>query len=406
MEKHYIKMNENNILSLGNFCNVMKKNSSNNIAIQSEVFYALFDVNNINATTINNYCIGIRGIGIEYKKEFEEKYNNNKLIDSVLSLVNLLDNKINQGDKLEIINNSSRLQNVINDLQEIVKKDDNIIDKNKFNKDTKYETITSLLHYIILENKQPVYINEDKININNKELNEYLKVKLLFGENYIESLLSLANKENVYACAEIGSLYYDGIINGYQEFEKAFKYYLMAAKKDHPKACWMIANMILNKRVKYDFDTMWSYLNKAISLNSAASYNTMGLCWLRKINPEQKEDKEKAIKYFKKSADFGYVYAFNNLGLIYEKDNPDLSLEYFKMSAELNNSWALNKVGEYYRKNGELDKAKLYYKKAISSQIKERNAYAYFNLANYYYKDNEKKYTEYMNMFNKLKKED
>ncbi len=399
-------MNENNILSLGNFCNVMKKNSSNNIAIQSEVFYALFDVNNINATTINNYCIGIRGIGIEYKKEFEEKYNNNKLIDSVLSLVNLLDNKINQGDKLEIINNSSRLQNVINDLQEIVKKDDNIIDKNKFNKDTKYETITSLLHYIILENKQPVYINEDKININNKELNEYLKVKLLFGENYIESLLSLANKENVYACAEIGSLYYDGIINGYQEFEKAFKYYLMAAKKDHPKACWMIANMILNKRVKYDFDTMWSYLNKAISLNSAASYNTMGLCWLRKINPEQKEDKEKAIKYFKKSADFGYVYAFNNLGLIYEKDNPDLSLEYFKMSAELNNSWALNKVGEYYRKNGELDKAKLYYKKAISSQIKERNAYAYFNLANYYYKDNEKKYTEYMNMFNKLKKED
>ncbi len=399
-------MNENNILSLGNFCNVMKKNSSNNIAIQSEVFYALFDVNNINATTINNYCIGIRGIGIEYKKEFEEKYNNNKLIDSVLSLVNLLDNKINQGDKLEIINNSSRLQNVINDLQEIVKKDDNIIDKNKFNKDTKYETITSLLHYIILENKQPVYINEDKININNKELNEYLKVKLLFGENYIESLLSLANKENVYACAEIGSLYYDGIINGYQEFEKAFKYYLMAAKKDHPKACWMIANMILNKRVKYDFDTMWSYLNKAISLNSAASYNTMGLCWLRKINPEQKEDKEKAIKYFKKSADFGYVYAFNNLGLIYEKDNPDLSLEYFKMSAELNNSWALNKVGEYYRKNGELDKAKLYYKKAISSPIKERNAYAYFNLANYYYKDNEKKYTEYMNMFNKLKKED
>lgn len=399
-------MNENNILSLGNFCNVMKKNSNNNIAIQSEVFYALFNVNNINATTINNYCIGIRGIGIEYKKEFEEKYNNNQLTDSIFSLVNLLDNKVNKGERIEIINNSSRLQNVINDLKEIVKKDDNIIDKDQFDKDTNYETITSLLHYIILENKQPVYINEDKIKINDKELNEYLKVKLLFGENYIESLLSLANKENVYACAEIGSLYYDGNINGYQEFDKAFKYYLLAAKKDHPKACWMIANMILNNRVEYDFDTMWKYLNKAISLNSAASYNTMGLCWLRKINPEQKENKEEAVKYFKKSADFGYVYAFNNLGLIYENDNPDLALEYFKMSAELNNSWALNKVGEYYRKNGELDKAKLYYKKAISSPIKERNAYAYYNLANYCYKDNDKKYKEYMNMFNKLKRED
>jgi len=406
MEKHYIKMNENNILSLGNFCNVMKKNSSNNIAIQSEVFYALFDVNNINATTINNYCIGIRGIGIEYKKEFEEKYNNDKLIDSILSIVNLLDDKVNKGNKLEIINNSNRLQNVINDLNDIVKKDDNIIDKNKFNKDTKYETITSLLHYIILENKQPVYINEDKININNKELNEYLKVKLLFGENYIESLLSLANKENVYACAEIGSLYYDGIINGYPEYEKAFNYYLLASKKDHPKACWMIANMILNKRVKYDFDTMWEYLNKALNLNSAASYNTMGLCLLNGINPEHKEDKEEAIKYFKKAADFGYVYAFNNLGKIYEKDNPEISLEYYKMSAELNNSWALNKVGEYYRKNNELAKAKLYYQKAISSPIKERCAYAYYNLANYYYKDNKKKYDNYMKMFEQLKIEE
>ena len=76
------------------------------------------------------------------------------------------------------------------------------------------------------------------------------------------------------------------------------------------------------------------------------------------------------------------------------------------MSAELNNSWALNKVGEYYRKKGELDNAKLYYQKAISSPIKVRCAYAYYNLANYYYKDNKKKYSEYMKIYEQLKKEE
>ena len=91
---------------------------------------------------------------------------------------------------------------------------------------------------------------------------------------------------------------------------------MSAAKKDHPKACWMIANMILNKRVEYDFDIMWKYLNKSISLGSAAGYNTLGLCYLRGITPSKEIDIKKARHYFELASDMGYVFAFNNLGKI------------------------------------------------------------------------------------------
>jgi TPR repeat protein len=51
----------------------------------------------------------------------------------------------------------------------------------------------------------------------------------------------------------------------------------------------------------------------------------------------------------------------------------------------MGNSWALNKVGEYYRVvEKDLDKAYIYYKKAVESPIKERSEYAQNNLKKYY----------------------
>ena len=77
-------MNNGNILSLGNIINSIKKISNNNNAMQTEIFCSIFGVNEINTTTVNNYCIGIRAIGIEYKKIFEEKYNDNSIIKNIL----------------------------------------------------------------------------------------------------------------------------------------------------------------------------------------------------------------------------------------------------------------------------------------------------------------------------------
>ena len=99
---------------------------------------------------------------------------------------------------------------------------------------------------------------------------------------------------------------------------------------------------------------------------------------------------------------------------MYENENNiDEAIKYYKISADMMESWALNKVGEYYRLKGDLKTAYLYYSKSIECPLNERNRYAYYNLAEYYYKNGFKelnikkdnnKYKEYIDMFNKLKK--
>ena len=63
MDKTFVKLNDGkNNLSLGNLVNIIKKYSKvKESSIQQEVFCAIFDINNINNTTVNNYLIGYRG---------------------------------------------------------------------------------------------------------------------------------------------------------------------------------------------------------------------------------------------------------------------------------------------------------------------------------------------------------
>ena len=76
MKKNYIKLNiDDNHLSFGNLCRLIKMQAKNkSSAMQSEIFCTLFNVDSINDTTINNYCIGIRAIGLEYRELFKKKY--------------------------------------------------------------------------------------------------------------------------------------------------------------------------------------------------------------------------------------------------------------------------------------------------------------------------------------------
>ena len=77
MKKNYVKMNNtDDQLSLGNLFRVIKdlaKNKSS--ALQSEIFCILFDLESINDTTVNNYCVGCRSIGGQYKQQFINKQN-------------------------------------------------------------------------------------------------------------------------------------------------------------------------------------------------------------------------------------------------------------------------------------------------------------------------------------------
>ena len=410
--------NNKNYLSLGNIISTIKSVSNNKNAMQIEIFCSIFDENNINVTTVNNYCIGIRAIGIEYKNKFNDKYNQDKklFLNNVLSIINILENKIFvlNNDSLKIINKNEKLKKVLDELLQITTNDEHITNEylDKWKKLNQYDCFIELLNYAINYNKQPVYTQNINIKINKDELDEYLKIKLYYGQKYYSGLVELARKNNMYACADLGALWFDGVIDGNINFDKSYDYYLKSAKKNHPKGCWMVANLMLTGRVKYDFDTMWKYLNKSITLGSAAGYNTLGLCYLKGINPEKKVDLEKAKYNFELSSNLGYVYAFNNLGKMLEKDNYEEAIKYYKISADMMESWALNKVGEYYRQKGNLKLAFIYYNKAITCPLNERNPHAYYNLAKYYYevgndivpKDKEKaKY--YYEMYNKLKGE-
>lgn len=402
MDKKFIKMNNNkDYLSLGNLVNIIKNNSKvKESSIQVQVFCSIFNINNINNTTVNNYLIGYRAIGLEYKKiylELKEEYKNNKIVflDIFSSIMTILEEKIYLKDEmnLELINNSNRLKNVCNDLINLSLTDINLnIDfKNRVNKyysnNNLYECFIEFLFYTILDNKQPIFETGINIDYNNKELEEYLKINLYEGISYISSLLELSKKDNMYANAELGSLEYSGLISGNSNYEKSFSYYKKAALKNHPKACWMVANLILMDKVKEkDINIMWDYLNKSLKLGSIAAINTLGKCLISGINPEKIIDEEKSLNLFIKASEMGYSYAYNNLGLYYErKKDYEKSLKYFKLSADLYNSWALNKVGEYYRKDGNLIDAYFYYLKSIETPINERNYYGYYNLAKYYY---------------------
>lgn len=398
MKRNYIKMNDNdNYLSLGNVINTIKKVSNNKNAMQTELFCTIFNVNNVNATTINNYCIGYRAIGLEYKKVFidlKRKYELDKQVyeNIILGILSIMDDiiYIKDGSSLELINTNKKLNEVIKELLIIAHNDEHIEKEtiNNIKKLNNYEAFIELLNYSILENNQPVYTQSINIKINREELNEYLKIKLYYGESYINSLIELSRKDNMYACAELGSLEFDGYISGKPNYKKCYEYYYKAALKDHPKGCWMVANLMLTGRVKLEFDTMWKYLNKSIELGSFAGYNTLGLCYLRGINKQNKKDLNEARKNFQISAEHGYVFAFNNLGKTYEEDgNTEEAIKYYKVSADMNECWALNKVGEYYRKKGDLKTAYIYYLKATESPITERIKYPFYNLAKYYYEN-------------------
>ena len=398
MKRNYIKMNDNdNYLSLGNVINTIKKVSNNKNAMQTELFYTIFNVNNVNATTINNYCIGYRAIGLEYKRIFidlKRKFEQDKeiYINIILGILSIMDDVIYIKDvsSLELINTNKKLNEVIKELL-IIAQNDKHIEKetiNSIKKLNNYEAFIELLNYSILENNQPVYTQSINIKINREELNEYLKIKLYYGESYINSLIELSRKDNMYACAELGSLEFDGYISGKPNYKKCYDYYYKAALKDHPKGCWMVANLMLTGRVKLEFDTMWKYLNKSIELGSFAGYNTLGLCYLRGINKQNKKDLNEARKNFQISAEHGYVFAFNNLGKTYEEEgNIEEAIKYYKVSADMNECWALNKVGEYYRKKRDLKTAYIYYLKATESPITERIKYPFYNLAKYYYEN-------------------
>ena len=411
MKRKFIKLNDDySHLSIGNIISVIKDESKNkSSAIQSEVFCAIFNLDYINESTVNNYCIGARSIGDTYKQIYinlKKQFNINKncfipIICNVLSITNgTLYNLKNISD----INNNSTLKSICNRLYNISKNDFYVNKeylttfKNLLKKEDYYTLLSEFLIYAILEKKQPLYEDEKTKNVIETllqntdisviDLQNFLLLELNEGMNFSHSMINLANEGNAYANYHLAVMEYRGEFTGTPRYDKAYEYFLKSAKANHPSACWMIGNMIINNKIgnqsKNDLKIAVEYFFKAKELGNIAAINSLALCYQKGLGI--KKDINKALELFKEAANKNYAYSLNNLGLYYEeKKDYETALSYFIKSANLNESFACNKVAEYKRKNNQNKEALQYYIKATQSSEKETTKWAYYNIAKYYY---------------------
>lgn len=417
MKKNYIRLNNNdNHLSLGNFFRIIKEEAKNkNDAMQSDLFCIIFDIDYINDTTVNNYCVGYRSIGSDYKQIFlnkKKRYNKNKdeFINTILNILNIIDGTIYDNYSINFINNNKSAKTIANKLYNFAKNDSYV--NNDFTKmlnsyiknNDIYNCLVYEILFIILEKKQPIYENELKkevldnilsdTSISSKDLEEYLNLKLREGINYYHSLKLLAEKGNAYANFELGCDEYYGHIMNTPRYSKAYYYLEKAATLDHPSANYMLGNMFVNgligNKSNDELKLGYEYLTKAYDLGNVAASNLIGNMYLNGIYP-LKKDINKAITYYKKSAFANYVFSYNNLGKIEEnKGNYDKAFEYYLKSANLGESWASNKIGEYYRKGiikKDMSLAYTYYNKALDANYNTLCYYAYYNIAVYFLKN-------------------
>lgn len=417
MKKQYIKMNDNDkYLSLGNLFRLIKENSKNRTsALQSEIFCTLFNVESINDTTVNNYCVGCRGIGNEFKQSFislEKKYDSDKSVfcDIIIGLLNIMDGSIHviNNDKISFINNNENAINLCKKLYYIAKNDRfvsndliNLLSDGIKNNQI-YDCLVRELIYIVLYNRQPLYEEELKkevldtilndTSISSTSLEEYLSLKLREGINYDYSLRELASRDNAYANAEMGTNEYYGYFAGYPRYDVAYNYLIKASNLNHAGASYMIGNMyvkgFIGTRSKEDLEKGYNFLVKAYELGNVAACNTIGNMYFEGVYPLSK-DIDKAMEYYTIACKSNYAYSFNNIGKIYElKKDYNKAFENYLIAADLGESWACNKVGEFYRLgiiSKDLSKAFYYYNRALESNYRVLCYIAYYNLAKYFY---------------------
>ena len=420
MKKEFIRMNSNDDhLSLGNLFRLVKELSKNkSSALQTELFCDLFEIDEINDTTVNNYCVGCRGIGNDYKQIYlnkQRRYEKDSTIfeDTIINILNIIDGHVYiTDDKRDLINNNDSMKSLCKKLYNISKNDktvsNDLVSKLNvlFKTNQLYDFFVEVLFFIILQKKQPLYesdlkkeLIENILNdtyLSSSGLQEYLTLKLRESINFDFNLKRIALEGNAYACYEIGSNEYCGYVTGKPRYEEAYKYFKIAASYNHAGALYMLGNMFykgyLGNQSNEDLETAYNYLLQARDLGNVAALNVLGVFYLRGLYPVKKDEKE-AIKYFNKAIANNYAYSYNNLGKIHENNKEyQEAFNCYLASANLGESWACNKVGECYR-NGtytekDMYKAFDYYNKAIDSNHRTLDYNAYYNLANIYINGN------------------
>lgn len=419
MKKNFIRLNVNdNYLSFGNFLRILKEESNgSNTFWQSDLFSIIFNTENIADSTVNNYCTGFRAINPKYKnyiKNIKEDYLNNPkiLINTFSKILKLVDINAPKNITINTFNNNEKILHICNRLYNISKNDSDVNKKlsnilyTNLQNNHLYNFFAEVLFYTVLEKKQPIHIDESlnniieqkiyETNISVKDIEDFINIQLTSGIWSIRGIYELARNGNPFACFEMASMEYYGIINGIPRYEKAYEYYKIAANANHPTANWAIGYLYyqghLGHKSKKDMYLAFKYFNKARKLNCANAYTSLGNIFLAGNIPHIKKNEEKAIEMYKIAIKSNHTYAFNNLGKIYEnRNNLKLAFSYYLKSANLGDSWAQNKVGEFYRlgKIDTINLEKAFYYYTLSSQSPKFILcnWSKYNLAKYFYKD-------------------
>ena len=419
LQRKFIRLNINdNYLSLGNVFRIIKEEANNtNMFLQSDLFAIIFNTYNIADSTVNNYCTGFRAINPKYRsyfKEIENIFEQDKtvFVSTVGKILELIEGKEIKADNITIdqINENFKLKHICNRLYNISKNDSDVSIRlsNELYKNLEennlYDFMTQVLFYVILDKKQPIYINEQlndiveksiyDTNISFNDIQEFIDIQLNSGILSIRGIKELAKKNNPFACFEIASMEFYGIITGKKRYEEAYKYYKIAAENNHPVANWAIGYLYyegyIGNKSKRDLYLAFKYFNKARKLKCSNAFNSFGLIILNGNMPHIKKNKDKAIEMFEKAKFLGNIYAYNNLGKICE-DEKDYkkAFDYYLVSADSGESWAANKIGDFYRKGvvgkKDLKKAFEYYTVSSESPKFILCHWSKYNLAKYFY---------------------
>ena len=419
LQRKFIRLNVNdNYLSLGNVFRIIKEEANNtNMFLQSDLFAIIFNTYSIADSTVNNYCTGFRAINPKYRsyfKEIENIFEQDKtvFVSTVGKILELIEGKEIKADNITIdqINENFKLKHICNRLYNISKNDSDVSIRlsNELYKNLEennlYDFMTQVLFYVILDKKQPIYINEQlndiveksiyDTNISFNDIQEFIDIQLNSGILSIRGIKELAKKNNPFACFEIASMEFYGIITGKKRYEEAYKYYKIAAENNHPVANWAIGYLYyegyIGNKSKRDLYLAFKYFNKARKLKCSNAFNSFGLIILNGNMPHIKKNRDKAIEMFKKAKSLGNIYAYNNLGKICE-DEKDYkkAFDYYLVSADSGESWAANKIGDFYRKGvvgkKDLKKAFEYYTVSSESPKFILCHWSKYNLAKYFY---------------------
>ena len=365
LKKNFIRLNVNdNYLSLGNFFRIIKEESVDpNSFWQSDLFAVIFDTENIADSTVNNYCTGFRAINSKYKNYYSimrKNFNTNEkaLLSIITKMLELVYNNRVAFSKLTIaqINKDKRLQIICSRLYTISKNDSEVTNKlsralHKYLTESNlYYFVSEVLFYTILEKKQPIYVNNSlntfieksiyDTNISSSEIEQFVQIQLNSGIWSVRGISELAKKNNSFACFEMASMEYFGIIAGKPRYEKAYEYYNIAATNNHPVANWAIGYLYykgyIGNKSKHDLYMAYKYFNKSRKLKCSNSFNSLGQIIMNGNFPHIKANSKKAIELFEIATSMGNVYAYNNLGKIAEqKKDYKSAYNYYLQSANL-----------------------------------------------------------------------